>query len=217
MCDGDVRIWGVILAAGTSSRYGDRNKLLVPLDGEPLVVHAARTLVESPVAGVTVVVGHEAPRVRDVIADLDVAIRQNGAYERGQSTSAAEAVAAARDHNADAVLIALGDMPWVSTRTVNTLVRAYVAGKGEALAAAYNEQRGNPVLFDARFFDALADVEGDTGGRDILLGAESAALVETGDPGVVSDVDQPTDLDDIPNVENYDEQKDESSDRIIDI
>lgn len=196
--DGDARVWGVLLAAGTSSRYGDRNKLLAPLDGDPLVVHAARTLVGSGVAGVTVVVGHEADRVRAALAGLDVEIRENEAHERGQSTSVREAVAAARDHDADAVLVALGDMPRVSPRTVDRLVAAYAAGEGAALAAAHGGRRGNPVLFDARFFDALADVEGDTGGREVLLDAGDAALVETGDPGVVRDVDRPTDFDDLP-------------------
>lgn len=76
---------GALLAVGASSRYGNRNKLLALLDEDPLVVHAARTFVESTVMGVTVVdVGYESERVREALAGLDVAVRENEAYEAGR-------------------------------------------------------------------------------------------------------------------------------------
>jgi molybdenum cofactor cytidylyltransferase len=49
-------------------------------------------------------------------------------------------------------------------------------------------------LFDRSHFDALADVSGDRGGREILRSGEGVALVETGDPGVRRDVDTRADL-----------------------
>jgi hypothetical protein len=42
---------------------------------------------------------------------------------------------------------------------------------------------------------ALADVDGDRGGRELLLHGDDSVLVETGDPGVCRDVDVPSDLD----------------------
>ena len=92
-------------------------------------------------------------------------------------------------------MFALGDMPDVVPSSVDALIDAYGAGAGDALAAAHEGERGNPVLFDARHFDDLADVDGDVGGREILLDGDASALVETGDPGVVRDVDVPGDLD----------------------
>lgn len=183
---------GVLLAAGTGSRFGEGNKLLASLDGEPLVRHAARTLVAA-LDRVVAVVGHEAGAVESALAGLDLRTVHNPDYERGQSTSVAAGLGAVRD--ADAAAFALGDAPRVRPATVRTLVAAHRAGAGTALAAAHDGRRGNPVLFDAVHFDALADVEGDVGGREILLGAADAALVETGDPGVCLDVDRPADLD----------------------
>ncbi|MFB6303750.1 MAG: NTP transferase domain-containing protein [Haloferacaceae archaeon] len=182
---------GVLLAAGTGSRFGEGNKLLADLAGDPLVRHAARALVAA-LDRVVVVVGHEADAVEAALAGLDVRTVRNPDYERGQSTSVAAGVAAVRD--ADAAVFALGDMPRVRPETVRTLVAAYRAGAGTALAAACEGRRGNPVLFDAVHFDALGDVDGDVGGREILLGGDRSALVETGDPGVVRDVDRPGDL-----------------------
>lgn len=195
--DDSPTVVGVVLAAGTSSRFGDENKLLAPVDGEPLVRHATRTLCRSIVDTVVVVTGHDHERVRAAIGDLDVAVVHNDEYETGQATSVQRGVVAARERAADVALFALGDMPTVAVESVDHLVTAYRAGVGDALAAACNGSRGNPVVFAARHFDALADISGDVGGRELLLTDDHSALVETGDTGVLLDVDQPDDLADL--------------------
>lgn len=195
--DDPPRVAGVVLAAGTSSRYGDRNKLLESADSdEPLVRIATRTLLDAGVDPVVVVVGHEADRVAAAVADLPVETVENEAFRAGQSTSVRVGVDAVAAHEpaVDAVIVALGDMPFVAPDTVRALVAAYAAGVGDALAPAYEGRRGNPVLFDRRFFPALTDVDGDVGGRAILLGSDDAALVAVDDPGVRRDVDEPGDV-----------------------
>lgn len=182
---------GVLLAAGTSSRFGERNKLLAGVEGEPVVRRAAEALLASGVDSVAVVLGHEADRVQEALADLPVEFVENPDYREGQATSVRAGVEAVRER-ADAALFALGDMPFVDPESMDALLAAYRADRGDALAAACDGERGNPVLFDARFFGDLADVRGDTGGRAILL--SEGALVETGDPGVRRDVDEPADL-----------------------
>ncbi|PHQ46098.1 molybdopterin-guanine dinucleotide biosynthesis protein A [Halorubrum sp. C3] len=123
-----------------------------------------------------------------------MSVVHNDAYEAGQATTVRRGVAAIRDRDGAAALIALGDMPFVSVESVDRLVAAYRAGVGDALAAGFGGVRGNPVLFDERHFDALSDVAGDTGGREILLTDDRSALVETGDEGVLADVDRDEDL-----------------------
>ncbi|WP_299265747.1 nucleotidyltransferase family protein [Halorientalis sp.] len=187
----ETTVRGVVLAAGLSSRFGEQNKLLESVDGRPVVWQATEPLLAVGLA-TTVILGHEADRVREALANLDVAFRTNEAYEDGQSTSVREGVRAAAE--ADAVLVALGDMPGVSPVTVRALVATYEQTGRSALAAAHEGTRGNPVLFDRRHFEALTDRTGDVGGRAVLLGAGDGALVETGDPGVLRDVDKPGDL-----------------------
>lgn len=204
---GEAAVAGVLLAAGTSSRYGDRNKLLEPVEdgqavgavgdrdserGVPMVRRSAATLLEAGLNPVHVVVGYDADRVRDALADLDVSFVENPAFERGQGSSVRAGVESLPD--VDAAVFALGDMPFVDAASVRKLVAAYEAGAGSALAAGYEGERGNPVLFDSTHFPALAGREGDVGGKQILLSAEDAALVATGDPGVRQDVDVPDDL-----------------------
>ena len=187
------RVAGVLLAAGTSTRFGDDNKLVATLDGEPLVRHAARTLLDASVAPVVVVVGHEADRIRDALAGLDLRFVANDAYAEGQSTSVRAGIGAL-DATIDAAVVALGDMPFVDPDTVETLVSAYEAGVGDAVAASHDGQRGNPVLFDQRFFADLTAVEGDIGGRQILVKSDRSACVAVPDSGVRRDIDDPDDL-----------------------
>lgn len=191
---GDGPVVGVLLAAGESERFGGSNKLLVDVDGEPMVRRAARTLVAADLARVVAVVGYEADRIRTALDGLALELVENPDYAAGQSTSVRVGTRVAREAGAAAVCYALGDMPWIDPGTVDALVRAYRADAGDPLAAAYRGDRGNPTLFDQRHFDALEDVSGDTGGRALLLSDEHAALVETGDPGVRRDVDEPADL-----------------------
>ncbi|MXR52817.1 NTP transferase domain-containing protein [Halovenus sp. WSH3] len=187
---------GVLLAAGTSSRFGEANKLLAEVDGEPLVSHAARTLAAAAVDPVVVVVGADGDSVTDALDGFDTVTVENPDYEEGQATSVRAGVRAvrARVPDAAAAVFALGDMPAVRPESVDALVAAYRDGAGTALAAADGGQRGNPVLFDAQHFDALAAVDGDVGGREILLEDERSALVETGDAGVRRDIDTEADL-----------------------
>lgn len=191
-------IAGVLLAAGTSSRFGAENKLLADVAGEPIVRRAARTPADAGLAPRVAVVGHEADRVASAVAGLGFETVRNPDYEDGQATSVEAGVSALDGTGVDAAVFALGDAPSVAPATVRKLVAAYRAGRGTALAAACDGERGNPVLFDARYFDQLAGVTGDVGGRAVLLGSDDAALVETGDPGVRFDVDRPGDLEEVP-------------------
>lgn len=192
---GERTVGGVLLAAGPSTRFGDANKLLAELDGKPVVRHAAGTFVSSGLPAVAVVVGHEADRVTEALADLDVTVLENDAYRRGQSTSLHVGVEHARERGWGAVVFGLGDMPRVAPESVDALLAADRRdGRGTILAAANDGKRGNPVLFDARHYDDLLAIEGDTGGRPVLMGSDDLALVETGDPGVTRDVDYRDDL-----------------------
>ena len=201
------RVAGVVLAAGLSSRFGEGDKLLATLEGEPLVVHAVRTLTGADLDAVAVVVD-PASGVSGALADAglagddtdadagaDVALVENPDAAAGQATSVRRGVAWARSAaDADAVVFALGDMPRVRPETVDRLAAAWRDGRGSALAAAHDGRRGNPVLFDSRHFDALAAVSGDTGGRSVFENAADSAVVETDDPGVRGDVDTRADL-----------------------
>jgi len=187
-------VWGIVLAAGTSTRFGDENKLLEPVDGRPMVRQVTETLLDADLAGVVVVVGYESTAVRAAVEGLGADVTENEDYETGQSTSVRTGVSYATQRGANAVLVTLGDMPYVSTGAVESVVAAYEAGRGTAVAAANDGERGNPVLFDSVHFESLTSLTGDVGGREILRESPDAVLVETGDSGVRRDIDTPDEV-----------------------
>ncbi|RJT05244.1 NTP transferase domain-containing protein [Halococcus sp. IIIV-5B] len=196
----DPTVVGVLLAAGTSSRFGVANKLLAEVDGEPLVRHAARTLRDARLSGLVAVLGCDAAAVRDALAQNegdseDFRFVTNPDYERGLSTSVRAGVDAAAEVGANAVVFLPGDMPGVDPETVDLLVDTHRADLADAVAASHDNRRGNPVLFDEQHFPALRAVRGDVGGKPVLLDADRGAVVETDDRGVRADVDTREDLD----------------------
>jgi molybdenum cofactor cytidylyltransferase len=186
-------ILGILLAAGTGSRFEDGYKLLADLDGEPVVVRAAETLVESSVDEVVAVVGHRGDDVAAALEPLDAGSVENTDFAVGQSTSLRVGVAAARARDAHAVLFALGDLPCVRTETVDAILDAYREANAGIVVPTDDGERGNPVLFDRRHFDELAGVSGDAGGRR-LFETHAVTRVAVDDPGVRRDVNTVSDL-----------------------
>lgn len=190
----DATVHGILLAAGTSSRYGTSNKLLEHIDGNPIIRHTTEAMARSPLDRITVILGYQADTVGSTVDDLDVTLRENDAYEDGLNTSVRTGIRHADEVDADAAVIALGDMPWVDTTTYELLVDAYERGIGDILVSAYEGQPGNPVLFDDRFFDDLLEIDGDVGGRNLLTESNGAVAIETDDSGVLRDVNLPQDF-----------------------
>lgn len=186
------RVAGVVLAAGTSSRFGRRNKLLATVAGVPVVRRVVDRVCEV-LPTVVVVVGHDADAVRSAVSDCPVTCVTNEAYATGQASSVRCGVEAVGP-SVDGALFALGDMPDVQPSTIRLLVDAFGAGVGDPVVAAFEGQRGNPVVFGRQCFERLAALSGDVGGRAVLESAPEAVLVATGDPGVRRDIDTPGDL-----------------------
>lgn len=199
------RVVGVLLAAGRGTRFEGGYKLLEPVAGTaaadtepaPIVRHAARRLVEAPVDGAVAVLGHEEQRVRAALDGAGIETVVNPEYETGQASSVARGVEWARERDADAVLFALGDMPWVEPSTYRRIVERWRETDADIVLPEHEGRRGNPVLFGAAYFDALASVSGDVGGRE-LIQREPVERVAVDDPGIHRDVDRVADLDDPP-------------------
>jgi molybdenum cofactor cytidylyltransferase len=186
------RVAAIVLAAGQSRRMGAQNKLLADIDGKPMVARTLDAVMQSAVASVTVVLGHEAEQVRAVLADRRVTFTDNPDFEAGLSTSLKRGLAAIPD-DSDAVLICLGDMPRISADEINLLIDAFAPNAGHAICVpTYRGKRGNPVLLGRRFFAEIQDVSGDAGAR-YLIGAYPDLVYEVAMEGdaVLLDIDTP--------------------------
>tara|TARA_B110000014_G_C19995720_1_gene515894 strand:+ start:73 stop:669 length:597 start_codon:yes stop_codon:yes gene_type:complete len=186
-------VLGILLAGGDSSRFGKQNKLFVEIEGRSIIKIATQNLIDSGVESVKIVTGYQAKRIEEELSHLDVEFLYNKDWKMGQSTSVRRGIDAVLEENA--VVFALGDMPFVKSSSVNELISAQMNEKvGDVFVAGYKGERGNPVLFRASAMEILkGGLRGDEGGNSILkdLGMN---LVETGDRGVLFDIDTEEDL-----------------------
>ena len=171
---------------------GTRNKLLAPIDGVPMIARTVDAALASQASPVIVVTGHEAEHVSAALAGRAVTLVHNPDFSGGLSTSLKAGLAALPD-TADAALICLGDMPLVTADELDRLIGAYAPVEGRAIVVPTRDgKRGNPVLWDRRFFPEMARVAGDVGARHLIgENAELVAEVEMDRPGILVDIDTP--------------------------
>lgn len=181
-------IAGVLLASGASRRFG-ADKLLVSLDGRPLVRWSAEALAAA-VDEMVVVVRDESPGMRAALDGLPVRCVVNLDAERGMS-SAIRAGIGALPRDAEAAIVALGDQPLIEPRAIGALVERWRAGGARAVQPRYDDGRGHPVLFDASLFPALGTLAGDTGARVVLDSLGDALVLVTVTGPRPADVDTP--------------------------
>lgn len=191
---GAGRVYGVVLAAGSSSRLG-RPKQLLPLGGRPLLAHTLAHARDSLLDGVYVVLGHEARAIERQVepAALGARVVVNDRHGEGQSTSLHAGLAALPRDAAAAVFI-LGDQPLVGPDVLDALVATYRATGGPIVQPVYAGRRGNPVLFDRALWSELLTIEGDQGARGVLR-AHADLVREAPVPDIPypADVDTPAD------------------------
>jgi molybdenum cofactor cytidylyltransferase len=188
----EARIGALILAAGQSRRMGEINKLLIAIDGKPMVRHVAETVLESRATPAVAVLGHERDRVRGAFSGLKIRCVYNPDYAEGISTSLRRGLAALPD-DLDGVIVCLGDMPLLGAAEIGRLIDAFNPVEGRAIVVPTRRgKRGNPVLWGKRFFPEMQEIAGDVGARH-LIGAYPEAVVEvemSGD-GTLLDIDTP--------------------------
>lgn len=184
------RLAGVVLAAGTSSRFG-ANKLLLRLDSEPLVRRAARQAAEAGLGPVIVVLGHEADVVAGALGGLAVETIVNPAYRAGMYGSMQTGIERVPGDCAGAVVL-LGDMPLVKAAMIEALVERFRRGTEPLVLSLYGEVPAPPTLYARSLFPALARA-GMGGGREVVLAHRGEAAEIRWPETLLADVDRPED------------------------
>jgi molybdenum cofactor cytidylyltransferase len=183
-----ANIVGLLLAAGSASRFGsDKLRHALP-HGVPIAVQALRHLA----AGVREVFAVVKPGDEGLFpsAACTIVVCERAAEGMGASLACAARAAGKRA----GYLVALADMPFIRPSSIAAVRAALEAGA--ALAAPYfRSRRGHPVGFAGEFHDPLISLEGDEGARSVLeQHAARMVKIPIGDPGVVRDIDRPDDL-----------------------
>ena len=187
-----MNVVAILLAAGSATRFGS-DKLLHPLPHDvPIAIQAARHLRAVFEKNVFVVIRPEAKELSDLFRreGCKVVACENAA--EGMGASLACAVRAAGD--AEGFVVALGDMPFIRASTI-AAVRDALAGGALLVAPYFRARRGHPVGIAGRLRAELEGMQGDEGAKRLLEGhADKLVKIPVGDPGVIRDIDTPSDL-----------------------
>ena len=178
----------ILLAAGRSLRFTDADKLAEPFLDKPLAYHVVTALENVPFLARIAVVSD---------TSLDFAARgyqvePNPDPSLGQARSLCHGISVAKAAGADAVLVALADMPRVTATHVYRMFDA-ADGADTIVASSDGVQPRPPALFGRNLFDALLDLKGDEGARELIRRGHHVVT----SPAELVDVDTRGDLEEL--------------------
>ena len=136
--------------------------------------------------------GHEREAVEAALSGLSVSFVHNPDFRGGLSTSLKTGIAA-QTGEFDATLVALGDMPLIDPGLIGKLISAFDPEEGRGICVPiFQGKRGNPVLWGAEYFPAMAGLTGDTGAKHLLAEfSEAVCEVEAPERSILQDFDTP--------------------------
>lgn len=190
-----TRIEGLVLAAGLSSRMGT-NKMLIKVNGSAIIEKTIVTLMGSPLSNITIILGNDSNEVKKVLEHYPVSFIYNPDYRQGMSTSIICGIKwAAEQSDIDAVLVILGDMPFVKTDTIGFLIDEYKKKSSAIIVPCYKGRNGHPVLFSREMFRYILAIKGDNGAREVINTFKNQVLfIDVDDPGIIIDLDTKQDI-----------------------
>lgn len=191
-------IYGIILAAGESTRMGC-NKLFLTYRHKPLIVHVLINMLEAQLTEVLVVSSRRSPELHQVIADYrcqDIYLKDS---KRGMGFSLATAIKALPP-TAKAIIVLLGDQPGIAPGDLRSIKELYIeklkANKEHRPTIIRTKYRdgveGHPVLFSYHFFSSLSSLEGDIGGRELMKAHQDTVHLHNSPHLYPPDVDTPS-------------------------
>jgi molybdenum cofactor cytidylyltransferase len=182
---------GILLAAGTSSRMGS-NKMLFELDGESVLRGAARRMLAGGVSPLLVVLGHEADRAKQELAGLPCQVVINPNYEQGINSSLKTGVSAV-PADAQAALVMLADMPFVTPEMLAGLIACYRSSDAPLVISDYEGVNAPPMLYDRSLFSELLAMTGEGCGRQVVKRHRDEAKILPWPAADLADLDVPED------------------------
>ncbi|SCW45457.1 molybdenum cofactor cytidylyltransferase [Sphingobium faniae] len=186
------QIAAILLAAGTSSRFGEEDKLMAMLRGKPVVQHAMETVASMAFAELVAVVrpAVQAPVIHRKLERRGYTILVNERPEEGISGSIVRAI----EHimpmkRVRGILICLADMPDVPQTHYNRLCLAATDIRS-VIASTDGFSSSPPAFIGRKHFGELRALRGDQGARVLL---SHGVQIET-HGNLLRDIDTPQDL-----------------------
>ena len=185
----NVKVKALVLAAGSSKRFGSR-KLIAKLPGGETVLRRTLNRIKVALPNVTVISSIElysSLSLSDSAREIEIFADSH----KGMGASLSHGIKLSQKSNA--CLVCLADMPFIQTSTYREIASKLT--KNNIVVPVYKGKQGNPVGFGERFFRELASLSGDKGGRTLIdKYSDSTSYISVDDPTILYDIDTPEDL-----------------------
>lgn len=177
-----------VLAAGSSRRFGDEDKLAARFRGKPLGAHICDNAPVDRIAPdcAFVITSREDHPCRPAWEKAGFRIALNARADQGMGTSVALAALLAQKEGCSALLVALADMPLVPLVHLNALIDA-VRTPEASVCSSDGHARMPPAIFGKKHFATLAGLAHDVGARSLLRDARKLSCA----PEWLIDIDTP--------------------------
>ena len=114
-----------------------------------------------------IIVSTQYDAIAEAVKTKEIQVLYNPHPEDGISSSVKIGLNASLD--ADAVLFTVSDQPWLTSETICELIHVFLnTSKGIACVSCQGKM-GNPCIFDRKYYNELLSLEGDKGGKKVIM------------------------------------------------
>ena len=187
-----MKFSAILLSAGKSSRM-KVNKLLLPYKNARIIDHSVDSLLASQKINELIVVVRPDLEM-NLTPHPKMKIVENSHYQQGMSTSLKLGIQAT-SNDIDAYILALADMPDITTTIIDKIIQAFEESKKLITVPRYNGKNGHPVIINKQLKEILLSQKGDVGARYIIQRYHNQInWLDLNEPSVIFDLDTLDDL-----------------------
>lgn len=183
-----MNILAIILAAGFSKRMGE-NKLLLEYEGKTFIQTIIEKLLEINFNKIILVVSNLEIYKKYKNYNEKLFVIFNDKAEKGISESIKKAVVYAKNNlEVDKYMFFVADQPLLKKETILKIIEESSSNK--IIVPKSNNTMYNPVIFPNKYTSELLNLEGDRGGKQIILNhLDNITFVDIEDANEFQDVD----------------------------
>ena len=189
--DESPTLYGIVLAAGASSRFGSP-KQLVRVNGRPLMHTAVSRTVEVTGHSTLVVLGANAADLAPLLRHSPATIVINREWQDGLASSIRAGVGRLPG-TCTGVMLVLADQAAVTAEDLRRLAGTWKRQPGFIVGAQYGATLGAPAIFPSSCFRDLSELSGDRGANS-LFHRNPDRVVRVPMDSAALDIDTPEDL-----------------------
>ncbi len=186
------RMEAVVLASGFSRRLG-ADKVSQDICGRNVLSRVVENVLGAGIEKIVVVL-RERSQARLVPESQKVSLLFNENADAGMSSAIKLAILRA-EHDYDGFLFLNGDMPFFSAESIARLTRLWEKNPHKITCIRHKGVMRGPVIFPRRYTGQLLNLEGERGGRELLMANNpDVVCIDITDPDQMVDIDTGEDL-----------------------